>query len=763
MSIHSFKKSVLSFLLPLISVSCLYGTNNPQYTTIMYDGLVIIVPIHKNTAAPTVDSKIDPYTQTPTITGTCTAGTTITVYVDGSPVSPTATCDDNGTFSITLDSSSGLSDEPHEITVVQTDGDGNSQSSKHSVTVDTHSYIPNEANLTDRMAVKFLDMATMGSTPQMVQELKQKGVLAWVDEQLAKPWNFKKESIVYNMMHDALKMRPSAYCQKANLPLPQNETDIDNLIDTFLADNDTVFNRTLIHGADELDYHSSAILRGHLEDDAQLRQRVAFALSEIIVASESTDFFFRNKGEALSYYYDLLLKGAFGNYGDLLYNVSISPAMATFLTYASNRKEYIDPDTNQTIYPDENYGREIMQLFSIGLFDLNMDGTPQRQDGKRVSSYGQQDVMEVSRVFTGLIYAHHTQSNNHSPSLWQSDSLHPMVCYSSYHDGNAKTFLGQTVPAGQDCFEDIRNTIDILMNHSNAAPFIAKKLIIRLTKSNPKTDYVQRVAEVFKNSGGDLGQTVRAILLDKNIWENIKDDRAVKIKEPYLMYTQMLRAMDVQPWPRRTVTDDDGTQHSIDDHYYVRSKYNTLNQWPTYQPTVFGFFSDNYQPNNLEFKMRGWKAPKASLYTTKYMVGIENNTLDTFKRNEYHYLYASNTDANGSYTLGHRSGQFHTYMLFDFADYLNQFKKPSQEFTDGPRDEAGREAAVRYVIQDASQRLLGKQLDSETVQQLVDAYRDVFTRYAGSWDNETIQKYLVARIIAPLITEIVMSEEYMTN
>ena len=601
-------------------------------------------------------------------------------------------------------------------------------------------------------------MATMGSTPDMVFDLMQNGVVAWVNDQLGKSWNYKKESIVYNMMHDALKMRPSAYCKKAGLSLPKNETDIDALINTFLADNDTVFNRTLIHGADELDYHSSAVLTGHLEDDAQLRQRVAFALSQIIVVSESTDFFFKNKGEALSYYYDILLKGAFGKYGDILYDVSLSPAMATYLTYASNRKEH-NNSTGTTIYPDENYGREIMQLFSIGLFELDMGGEPKRQNGKRISSYGQKDVMEVSRVFTGLIYPHHTQPNNHSPSLWQSDSLHPMTCYDAYHDDKVKTFLGQTVPAGQDCFKDIKDTVNILMNHPNTAPFIAKKLIIRLTKSNPKPDYVKRVAEVFKKSGGDLGETVKAILLDKNLWDDIKNDSAVMIKEPYIMYTEMLRAMGVEPWPTRTVTDDDGTKHSIDDHYFVRSKYGVLNQWPTYQPTVFGFYSDSHKPNHPDFNgIRGLKAPKASLYTTKYMVGIENNTLDTFKRNEYNYLYASN-----NYTLGHKSGQFHTYMLFRFDDYLAQFKKTGKDFTDGPRDKDGREAAVKYVIEDASQRLLGKQLDSQTVQQLVDAYRDVFTSYAGSWDDATIQKYLVARIIAPLITEITMSEEYMTN
>ncbi len=613
------------------------------------------------------------------------------------------------------------------------------------------------------MAVRFLDMATMGSTPELVAELKQKGVVKWVDEQLGKQWNFKKESIVYNVVHDILQMRPSTYCNKANLPLPKNEEDIETLTNTFLEDNNKVFNRTLIHGADELDYHSSAVLTGHLEDDAQLRQRVAFTLSQIIVVSESTDFFFKNRGEALSYYYDILLKRAFGKYGDILYDVSLSPAMATFLTYANNRKEHINKKTNQTIYPDENYGREIMQLFSIGLFDLNMDATEKRKDGKRIPTYSQKDVMEISRVFTGLTYPHRAQPNNHSPSLWQSDSLHPMICYDSYHDEGAKTFLGQTVPAGQNCFEDINDTVNILMSHPNTAPFIAKKLIVRLTKSNPKPDYVARVATVFKNSGGDLGETVKAILLDKEIWEDIKNDRAVTIKEPYLMYTQMLRAMDVKPWPKRTVKDDDGTKHSIDNRYFVRSKYSVLNQWPTYQPSVFGFFDDNYQPNDSEFKLRGLKAPKASLYTTKYMVGIENNTYTTFRRNEYNYLYASNSDSNGKYILGRKSGQFHTYMLFRFDDYLEKFKQPGKEFKDGPRDQAGREEAIRYVIKDVSERLIGKQIDSAVTDELVNAYRDIYRKYPSAWDNATIKKYLVAAVIAPLITEITMSEEYMTN
>ena len=622
-----------------------------------------------------------------------------------------------------------------------------------------YNYIPTGDQLTDRMAVKFLDMATMGSTPAMVKDLRQKGVVAWIDDQLSKEWNFKKESIVYNMMYDALKTRPYNYCKtRYDLPIPQNDAQTDALIDKFLANDDVVFNRGLIHGGDELDYHSSEIFRGQIEDDAQLRQRVAYALSQVIVVSESTDFFFKNRGEALSYYYDILLKGAFGKYGDILYDVSLSPAMATYLTYANNRKAYTDNKTKQTIYPDENYGREIMQLFSIGLFELNMDGTLKRKEGKRIPAYDQQDVMAVSRVFTGMTYPNHIFPNKKNPSLWISDALHPLICNDDFHDSEEKHFLGQTVPAGQSCFEDVQDTIDILVNHDNTAPFIARKLILRLTKSNPKTAYVQRVAEVFKTSGGDLGETVKAVLLDPEIWDDIQNDRATKIKEPYLTYVGMLKALDVKPWPKYTTTDDDGTKRSMENRYYVRSRYQYLNQWPTYSPSVFNFYSDDYEPNSDDFKIRGYKAPEAQLLTTKYMTGIENNTYYTLKQTEYHFLYASNGNK-----LGHSSGLWETYMLLDFKDYIEYFRRPGEEFKAGPRDAAGREEAVKKVIADASQRLLGKQLDNTFVQKLADSYKDVYQRYPGSWDNATIQKFIVASIIAPVITEIVMSEEYLTH
>ena len=623
-----------------------------------------------------------------------------------------------------------------------------------------YNHIPGGNALTDRMAVKFLNMATMGSTPKNVRELRSKGVVKWVDDQLAKPWNNKKESIVYNMMHHALTIRPHDYCKsRYDLPIPHSDAEVDALIEKFLANDDVVFNRGLIHGGDELGYHSSAILQGNLEDDAQLRQRVAFALSQIIVASESTDFFFKSRGEALSYYYDILLKGAFGKYGDILYDVSLSPAMATYLTYANNRKAY-QSSFGTTIYPDENYGREIMQLFSIGLFELNMDGTEKRKNGKRIPTYGQKDVMEVSRVFTGLIYDHDVLKHKSiHTSLWRSDTLHPMICYNKYHDSEEKTFLGQTLQGSDSCKEEIKATVAILMSHPNVAPFIAKKLIMRLTKSNPRTSYVQRVAEVFKNSGGNLGETVKAVLLDEEIWEDIKNDRATKIKEPYIMYTEMLRTLDVQPWPERTEKDDGGENRTIKNQYYVGSKYKYINEWPTYAPTVFNFYSDDYEPDSLEFKTRGLKAPEAQLLTTKYMTGIESYSYDTLKRNEKHFLYAQNGN-----TLGRKSAQWGSYMLFDFGNYTEYFKKPGKTFRDGPRDAAGREEAIRKVIKDASVRLLGKQPDAAFVQHLVDTYRDKYhDRYAPSWTDMQIQMHLVEDVITPVIIEIIMNEEYMTH
>lgn len=613
-------------------------------------------------------------------------------------------------------------------------------------------YIPTGAALTDRMAVKFLNMATMGSTPEMVQELRQKGVVKWVEDQIAKPWNFKKESVVYMMMYYALERHPETYCKKRNnLPIPKTEAQIDALIETFLADNTVVFDQGLVNGPLELYFHSSAIVKGNIEDDAQIRQRVAFALSQIIVASESADLFFKNKGEALSYYYDILLKGAFGNYGDLLYHVSLSPAMAAYLTYANNSKLHENPKTHTMVYPDENYGREIMQLFSIGLFELNMDGTPKRKGGRRIPSHNQKDVMEVSRVFTGLVYPHCMFPRKKRPSLWGSDALHPLVCRPDEHDSGTKHFLGETIPSGQGCYEDINATVTVLMAHENTAPFIAKKLILRLTKSNPKTAYVQRVAEVFKRSGGDLGKTVKAVLLDPEIWEDIRNDRSTKTKEPYLAYIGMLRALGVKPWPMPNTAKG----HN---HYYVRSRYGIINEWPTWSPSVFNFYSDDYEPDSPEFKTRGLKAPESQLLTTRYMQGIENNAYDTLRRNEYHYLYACN-----GYKLGHVGGQQGSYILFDFGKYLDEFKQPGKRFADGPRDAAGRAEAVRKVIEDASQRLLGKQLDDAIVQELTASHKDTYTAYPKSWNDAIIQKNLVSYIIAPLITEIVMTKEYMTH
>ena len=643
-------------------------------------------------------------------------------------------------------------------------GKNNAGSNPNNTVFDKYSYIPKGKELTDRMAVKFLNMATMGATPELVKELKQKGVVNWVNEQLAKKWDYKKESVVYNMMHDVLKMRPYAYCEKANIPIPKTEDEIEKTIQIFLEDNDKVFNRTLIHGADELAYHSSAIFNGHINDDAQLRQKVAYALSQIAVASESTDFFFKHRGEALSYYYDFLLKDAFDNYGKLLYDVTKTPAMATYLTYANNKKAYIDKNTGLLITPDENYGREIMQLFTIGLFEMNMDGSFKRKNGKRIPTYDQKTVMEVSRVFTGLGYPHPSLKNRYfSATLWMSDSLHPMVCYNEYHDMDEKHFLGKTLPGGQDCYKDINDTINILIHHPNTAPFIAKKLILRLTKSNPKPDYIKRVAQAFKNSNGNLGETVKAVLLDPEIWDDIKNDRGTKIKEPYLAFTQMLRGLNVTPWPKRTVVDDDNTTHIIENRFFVPSRYKYLNEWPTYSPSVFNFYSDDYQPDSDEFKIKGFVAPEAQILTTKYMISITNHTFHTLQNQEFNFLYEHNDEDLDKLYKEHRAF-FQMYLLLNFDKYINYFKKPGNAtLKEGILDENGRAEAVRKIVNEVSLLMLGKYMPKDFVDKIVETYKNKISKYSSSWDEARIRSLWVTKVIAPVITEIVMNQENMVQ
>ena len=279
----------------------------------------------------------------------------------------------------------------------------------------------------------------------------------------------------------------------------------------------------------------------------QLRQRVAFALSEIFVISD-IDYVLGNSQYAMCNYYDMLADEAFGNFRSLLERVTLHACMGTYLSMVRN--ERADPARN--VRPDENYAREILQLFTIGLYELNPDGTVQTSGGVPIPSYDQETVEQFAKTFTGWNYADTREWNSNRAY----DRTLPMTAWQEYHDDTAKVLLNGTVlPAGQTAEDDLAGALDNIFAHPNVGPFIGRSLIRRLVTSNPTPAYVERVAAAFDNNGagvrGDMAAVVRAILLDPEARSGHVTNPATfgKVKEPILRLTQLWHAFDAQPGP----------------------------------------------------------------------------------------------------------------------------------------------------------------------------------------------------------------------
>ncbi|WP_293001512.1 DUF1800 family protein, partial [Nevskia sp.] len=240
--------------------------------------------------------------------------------------------------------------------------------------------------------------------------------------------------------------------------------------------------------ADRMD----AWFRSSITGPDQLRQRVAFALSELFVVSENFGALnFDVKG--LANYYDILARNAFGSYRTLLEQVTLTPQMGLYLSMIRNQR----PDPANGIRSDENYAREIMQLFTVGLVRLNLDGTPQlTPQGATIPTYNQADVENLARVFTGFGPGG-GGTDSFSFTVLDPDRITPMAPYQQYHDTNAKTIIGNTtIAAGQQALPELRQALDVLFNHPNVGPFVSQQLIRKLVTANPSPAYVQRVATV---------------------------------------------------------------------------------------------------------------------------------------------------------------------------------------------------------------------------------------------------------------------------
>lgn len=363
----------------------------------------------------------------------------------------------------------------------------------------------------------------------------------------------------------------------------------------------------------------------------QLRQRTAFALSEILVVSDLNGDL-EGQPLALAAYYDLLVTQAFGNYRELLEAVTLTPVMGHYLSMFRSTR---DPVLG--IEPDENYAREIMQLFSIGLVQLNLDGSVVMNGGQAVPTYDQSDIVALAEAFTGWNFAGADGGDGDcEPWEWrwpEANWLEPMApCPvtnpnngqpADYHVTTAKTIVGGVnLPAGQSAQQDLEQALDALFNHPNVGPFLARRLIQRLVTSNPSPQYIGRIAGVFRDNGqgirGDLGATVKAILMDPEALSGAAGNPEFgKLREPLLRQTQINRVYDARINPQFAADPDCCWPGAI-----YRPEF-FFGQAALRSPSVFNFFKPDFaQPGAIE--NQGLVSPEFEITTETQVVTLAN-------------------------------------------------------------------------------------------------------------------------------------------
>jgi uncharacterized protein (DUF1800 family) len=326
---------------------------------------------------------------------------------------------------------------------------------------------------------------------------------------------------------------------------------------------------------DDMSFVQKQLFVNALTGQDQLRQRVAWGLSQIMVASAVKI----NNPSAFVLWQNMFQNDAFGNFSTLLTDVTLSPVMGNYLDMVNNDKP------NNGVTPNENYAREILQLFSIGLSQLNPDGTVQKDgSGNPIPSYDQSTIEGFAHVFTGWTYP--TKSG--ATAKFRNPEFYggPMIPFDSHHDTGAKVLLnGMTLPAGGTTQGDLTAALQNVFNHPNVGPFISKQLIERLVSSNPSPEYVGRVAAVFNDNGsgvrGDLKAVVSAILMDTEARRGDDPAQAVasdgKLKEPVLFITNLLRAMN-----------------GVSDGASLSDRASDMKQPPFFSPTVFNFYHPDH-------------------------------------------------------------------------------------------------------------------------------------------------------------------------
>lgn len=436
-----------------------------------------------------------------------------------------------------------------------------------SVTISDTSGVPSAEE-----AARFLTQATFGPTDELIAEVQALGIEGWIDAQFAEP-------------------------------VGQHQPILDAI--DWVAEG----------GGPYAHHKMRAWWANAMHAPDPLRQRIAMALSEILVISDNSAL--ANTPRGMLNYYDMLLANAFGNYRELIEDVTFHPTMGVYLSHRGNQP----PDPDQNRFPDENYAREIMQLFTIGLWMLNEDGTLQLDVNQEpIPTYNNADITNLARVFTGMSWAYGDTDNywqffwpqmpdgvdfdenytlpmklwngpytrwvETSPDVWEQREFY-------HHDQEAKTLLGVHLPANDPDnpdpdypANDIDRALDVLFQHQNVGPFIGKLLIQRLVTSNPSPAYVSRVAAAFADNGngvrGDMRAVIKAILLDPEARDYAQSNLATHgmLREPYLRLVALCRTFNA------------ASSSGLYEIYWIEDDYGMQ---PLSSPSVFNFFQPYYQ------------------------------------------------------------------------------------------------------------------------------------------------------------------------
>jgi uncharacterized protein (DUF1800 family) len=423
------------------------------------------------------------------------------------------------------------------------------------------------ATMTDRAAARFLDQATWGPTPASIAELEKLGIDRWIESEFGA----------------RLSDLPDQPLLASNGNTNQN-----------LAPVTAAFFANAVNGPD------------------QLRQRVAFALSEIWVVSQTTV----PGAYAFPPYWRIFRDNAFRNYRDIIKAVTLSPAMGTYLSMANNNKANAAKGTAA----NENYARELMQLFTLGLNQLNPDGSIVMANNVPVSTYNQAQVTQLAKAITGWTYptAPGATAKNNNPAYY----LGQMFAVEAEHDTTAKAiFNNLTIPANQTAEQDLDSLIDDLMAQPTMAPFISQQMIQHLVTSNPSPAYIQRVSQVFTTTDGNMGQVVSAILTDPEARAGDSASATASanfghLREPALFLASMLRGLNATVGPTNGLN---GYSEELGQNLFVA-------------PSVFSYFSPQYTvPGGLlgpEFALNSTQtaADRANIISTALYGTLDSTT-----------------------------------------------------------------------------------------------------------------------------------------